>query len=255
MGVTLLDGIDDRWKWGTLAAGLAATSTTAWTRLILCKRGAGAIGDAAFDALGYLQSGATIRAGFSFDGTDHVQMDFGSQRVTTATFTSSTDVLLMILSKAAGTVTPRIGVQVGSGGTMTHANLSGTQADTGSADNLITGSWKGTADYFDGWIGYEAWWSGAMSDVNKAACGTNWRTSDAWLNAHGTPTYSCEYNVAVASFVDMAGNASTLTSTGTTLDAGETLDGWNFNGTGGAAAATFPGPKSFLQAVNRSSVW
>ncbi len=240
MGVTLLDGVDDRWQWGTLATALQNTSSTAWTRLILCKRAATAIGDSSFDALGYLQSGTTIRAGFSFDGTDHVNMDFGSNRVTTATFTSSTDVLLMILSKGAGTVTPRIGIQVGSGGTMTHANLSGAQADTGSSDRLITGSWKGTADYFDGWIGLEAWWSGAMSDSDKASCGANWRTSDVWNVAHGTPTYLSEYNVAAASFTDLAGNASVLTVTGTTLDTGETLGGWNFNGTGAGAAVSIP---------------
>lgn len=232
MAATLLDGVDDRWVWGTLTATLQGASSTAWTRLILCKRAATSIADAAFDAQGYLQSGATIRAGFSFDATDHVFMDYGSNRATTATFTSSTDVLLLVLSKAAGTVTPRIGVQVGSGGTMTHANLSGTQANTGSSTQLITGSWKGTADYFDGWIGLEAWWASALSDSDKAACGTNWRTSDVWNNAAGTPLFLCEHNVASGSWVDLASNASGLTVTGTTLDTGETLNSWNFDGTG-----------------------
>jgi hypothetical protein len=97
---------------------------------------------------------------------------------------------------------------------------------------LNIGSGPLSSEFFDGWVGVVAWWEGAMSQANKEALDNNWRTSDLWNSAHGQPTFLCECNVAGASVTDLAGNASSPSVTGTTLDAAETLDSWNFDGTG-----------------------
>jgi hypothetical protein len=239
MGVLKFDDTNDYVRFGTVDASLAAVSTTAWTVAVLLKRaGTGAN----WDAISYAISTTTIRAGMSFEGssTDQVYMDYGSNRNTGATkFTNTTSPYLLVLSKAAGASTPRLGWKLGSGGAWTHTAMSGTQADTGSCTLIDIGSWKTSTDYFNGWIGVVAWWSGAMSDANKEALDDNWRTSDLHSSAHGTPLFLCELNVAGGSLVDLEAHASGLSvPNAPTLDSGETLDSWNFNGTGAGGGAT-----------------
>ena len=233
MGCLDFDGVDDKLKWTTLAQALKDVSDGAWTLAILLKRD----GTGTFDAIAYLLSGSgvgTAEAGLSFDSTNKTLVDVAGLGANGPTaLASTTSPYLIVVSKGAGSVAPRVGFKLGSGGAWTHENTDASVPDQIDATMLEIGAWEG-GDPFNGHIGVVAWWEGAMSDANKEALDNNWRTSDLWTSAHGTPVFLAELNVAGSSVVDLAGNASSLTATGTTLDAAETLDSWNFDGTGAA---------------------
>lgn len=224
-------------RWSSLNTPLSNLPTGAWTVAMLVKRSLTATADAAaFDGQCYLLTGAppgSVQAGYSFAGApnqDKVATDLSSFGFSPSAFTNKTSPYLLVLSKAAGTSVPRLGWKLGSGGTWTDENLSTAVANGTAADLLQIASWQ-DSDFGDNWYGVCAWWSGAMSDANKQSLGTNWRTSDLWNSAHGTPAFLAEFNVAAGSVVDYASNASGLTATNMTLDSGETMDSWNFDGT------------------------
>lgn len=232
MGVLQFDGVNEQLKWTSLATALANTSDGAWTLGLL-----GRISDTGhFNGWAYLLSGAgagTARAGISYsDTTDQMTIDVGSTVEFPSNFLTFTDPAMFVISKGAGTVTPRMAWKLGASGGWTHENASGTLADQTAAAQLQIGTWQDT-DFFEGWLGVVAFWEGAMSDANKEALDNNWRTSDWWASAHGRPTFLVELNVAAANVVDLAGNASSLAIAGTpSLDAGETLNDWFFDATG-----------------------
>lgn len=194
------------------------------------------VGD--FNAVSYLLAGAgTTQAGLSYSSsTTHGIVDVLAGSNFTSVINNTANPYMFAVSKGAGSVAPKLGWKLGSGGAWTH-DTAGTALNDQSAANAIdVGVWQSTGDPANAWIGVVAWYEGAMSDVNKEALDDNWRTSDLWNSAHGTPTFLIECNVAAASVVDLAGNASVSSHVGTTLDAGETLNSWNFDGTGVAAA-------------------
>lgn len=255
MGVLKLDNVDDRLRWTTLAAALANTSDGAWTMAMVFKR-ASVGGD--FAALSYLLSGTgngTTRAGLSINTSNVPLIDVGGTFSFASALNSTASPYMIALSKGAGTVAPRLGWKLGSGGAWTHENAGATMIDQAAATMLDIGVWQGTGDPMDGWVGLVAWYEGAMADVNKEALDDNWSTSDIWNSAHGTPTFCAECNVAAGSVVDLAGNATVTSHVGTTLDAGETLDSFNFNATGGVAAPPTailsPQPKFIDIGMNR----
>lgn len=237
MGVLKFDNVDDRLRWTTLASALANTSDGAWTMVAVVKRNA--VSD--FGAISYLLSGAgagVTEAGMSFNGSSQGICDFGGGVQFSSTLTSTANPYMIAVSKGAGSATPRLGWKLGSGGAWTHENAGAAQTDRSAATMLDIGVWEATGDPLDAWVGVVAFYEGAMSDVNKQALDDNWRTSDLWNNPHGHPTFLVELNVVAASVVDLAGNASVTSHVGTTLDAGETLNSWTFDGTGAATATT-----------------
>ena len=246
MGVLSFNGSTDQLKWTSLTATLADVSDGAWTMAAVCRMGAGAISH--FNGFAYLCSGAgagVAEAGLSYSASndqlfvdvDGIGIDFPDDFLTFP-------VLLMVaVSKGAGTVIPRLAWKIDAGGSWTHRDASGTLPDQIDATQLQIGTWQDT-DNFEGHVGVVAFWEGAMSDANKEALDNNWRTSDLWNSAHGQPKFLVELNVAAGSVVDLAGNASSPSHSGTTLDAAQTLDSWNFDGTGSgapAAEATYGG--------------
>lgn len=238
MGVQKFDGTIDRVKWATLASPIANLPTGAWTLAILTKR----VATGAYGGLSYLLSGAgdgVAEAGASFRGgaapdVNKLILDTGNSRLSVSTFTS-TSPYLIVISKAAGSAVPRVGWKIGAAGAWTHENFSDTDGDQVAATMLEIGAWQ-NGDFNSAWIGAVAWWSGAMSDTNKEALDNNWRTSDWYNSAHGTPVFLCQLNVAAASLVDIIGNASGLVAESggnyPTLDASETLENWTFDGNG-----------------------
>jgi hypothetical protein len=69
-----------------------------------------------------------------------------------------------------------------------------------------------------------------------------------------------EFNVTASSLVDLAGNANSLNFTGTTLDAAETLNSWNFDGTGAGGGGSSgdsgrPAPAGMFDAELNSRMW
>lgn len=241
MGVLLFDGVDDKLQWTTLGTNLSNTSDGAWTCAGLVKVVTSLDGGVSYLHSGTAPTGSS-RIGLGMSADDHVNVDpsSGPYCVTSGTFTDTTNPYIWVASKTSGTVAPRLGWKLGSGGAWTHVDLiGGLQANQAAATFLQIGANIGTF-FFNGHIGVVAYWEGAMSDTNKETLDNNWRTSDWYTNAHGTPTFLAELNVAAGSVVDLIGNATSLTTTGTTLDSGETLNSWNFNGTG-IVATTYTG--------------
>jgi hypothetical protein len=241
MGVLDFDGVGGRLEFSTLAAALGNLPTGAYTMAALCKRDA----MASTDAIGYLKSGAspgTTKAGMSPFSATQVSLDITSGCTFTVTTMTTAIRYGFVIGKAAGTTTPRLSVKdMTTPAAIAHVNGSTTVANQTAADNLEIGSWQ-DADPFGGHIGLVGFWSGNMSDTDRAALFTNSRTSDWWNSAHGTPVFLAELNVAAASVVDLAGNASGLSVTATvSLDAAETMASWNFDGTG---APPWPPPGS-----------
>lgn len=233
MGVLLFDGVDDRLRWTTLAQALKDVSDGAWTLAALVKRQTPI---STYDGICYLLSGTgngTTEAGVSFRDDNTLLADIAGVNgcFTSTPLTSTASPYLLVVSKGSGTVQPRVGWKLGSGGSWSHETFPVSVPDQIDATILEIGAWE-TGDPFEGYIGLVAWWEGAMSDANKEALDDNWRTSDWWNSVHGQPKFLAELNVAGASVIDLAGNASDLAVTGTTLDGGETLDSWNFDGTG-----------------------
>ncbi len=243
MGVLSFDGVDDKLKWATLASGLANVADGAWTVAVLLRR---ASGSSPYPGVAYLLSGSgagVTRAGVSMDFSWVTIVDVDPYTVGAGSaLTSTTDSYMVVAAKAAGAGSVRYSVYPKAAATWTHTTSSGTLADQIAATMLEIGAWQG-GDTFPGWMGLVTFWEGQLSQANVEALVTNWRTSDLWGSAHGQPKFLAELNVAAGSVVDLAGNASSLTATGTTLDAGETLTSWNFNGTGGASPKALVVPR------------
>lgn len=223
----------NRVKWTTLAATLADVGDGAFTMAIAVKR---ATDDASFHGLMYGLSGTgdgTVEQGMSLNGSDLMVIDDGGFPASTLAITGTTETYFLVLSKAAGSGAVIHSRYVKSTTTWTHQGP-GNRADQIDFTMIEVGAWQ-NGDFFNGWVAVAAWWEGDMTQVNKEALVTNWRTSDLWTSAHGTPKFLVEFNVAGGSLVDLAGNASGITVTGTSLDAAESFASWNYDGTGAAA--------------------
>jgi len=266
------DGTNDRVRWNSVKEAIAKLPAGAHTALYLLNRNAANLSDN-YDAIGYLLSGSsagngTAQSGISFKGAvteaerDRILWDVGTQSLGATRFTNITDPLLIIVSKATGSAKPRIGWKFGAGGGWTHLDLAANIGNAAEATMLEVGAWQ-NGDFLNAHVGAVALWSGAMSDAHKEALGANWRTSDIWNSAHGNPVFLCELNVAVASLVDLAGNASSIqaqaSSNYPTLDAGESLGGWSFNGKGAttktlgqATEADAAQPRSFTKTIRKT---
>lgn len=230
----------NRVKWTTLTATLADIGDGAFTAAIGLKR---ATDDAIFHGLTYGLSGAgdgTVEQGMSLNGSDLLVIDDGGFPASTLAITGTTENYFIVLSKAAGNAAVTHSRYVKSTTTWTH-NGPGNRADQIDFTMIEIGAWQ-NGDFFDGWVAVCAWWEGVMSQAEKEALVTNWRTSDLYSSSFGTPKFLVECNVTGASLVDLIGNASGLTVTGTSLDAGETFASWTFDGTGSAAAAPIVPP-------------
>jgi len=236
MGVLQFDGIDDRLNWTTVTSDLANVSDGAWTMAALLKRNAT---PAVTKGIMYLVSGAggtATEAGLSFgrgvgNNAPFLDLTGGGSNAFPSLLSSTTDTYLLVVSKGSGTVAPRLGWKQEPGGAWTHEDADTTVADQIASTGVHIGMWLG-GEFIEAHIGLVGIWEGAMSDAHKEALDNNWRTSDWWNSAHGTPKFLVELNVATASLVDLAENASVPSHVGTTLDAAETLDDWNFDGIG-----------------------
>lgn len=220
----------NRVKWTTLAQALKDVGDGAYTGVWVLKR---ATDDAVFHGLGYLLSGTgngIVEAGLSLNGSDNLVYDGDGFPASNLAITGTTETYMVVVTKAAGLSPLTYSRYVKSTGVWTH-HSPGSLADQIDATMLELGAWQ-NGDFFNGWIGVNAWYEGAMSQAQKEALVTNWRTSDLWTSAFGQPQFLVELNAAAASLVDLAGNASGVTATGTSLDAAETLAAWNFDGTG-----------------------
>lgn len=240
MGALRFDGVDDIISFSTLAQALKDVTDGAWTCCVVVKR---ANTGNTYQGMSVLRTAGANEAGISWMGSgggatqNSVYIDVNAVNTPTG-LTDTTNPYMLVVSKGAGTVTPRLGRKLGSGGAWTHENFDGTLPDQIDATILEIGASTLSTEFLNGWLGVVAWWEGAMSDADKEALDNNWSTSDLYNSAHGTPVFLAEFNVAGSSVVDLAGNATGRAVTGTTLDAAETLNSWNFDGVGGGGGTS-----------------
>lgn len=227
-------------RWQTIAAALGQVPTAAFTIATTYKPFSSG---AQYNGLLYLCTAAPLtRAGLSRKGTtNNVFMDAPSG---TASFepaasyplNDTAEEYIGVTVKASGTVTPqfyryRRSVDQWEGPS---AASEGVMSPQTAGTLLEVATWQGGGDLMDGWLAVQGIWDTDLTTLEVQSLSQNWRTSD-WVNL--APLYCCEYNVAAASLVDLMGGASNLLVTGApTLDAGETFDSWNFDGTGGPPA-------------------
>lgn len=221
-----------RLRFDTLTAPLQSLPTGAWTIAVLFKR----LGTADTDPLVYIIDtlDSTPYMGISVDSSDNPNVDTGpGSHAFASNINSTSNPYLFVVSKTAGSAAPTISWKLGSGGAWTDDTCNAALGNGLTSEQLEIGAWLGEDLSMNGWIGVIGMWSGAMTLTNKKSLDDNWRTSDWWNSAHGTPVFLMQMNVATGSLVDLAGNASNQTSaTLPTLDAGETLNSWNFDGVG-----------------------
>lgn len=223
-----------RIRWSTLATALANVSDGASTMAFgPFKRG---VDDSNFHGLSYLLSSTgngVTEFGLSLNGSDLLVLDADGFSASTLAITGTTENYFIVASKAAGAGAWIYSRYVKSTTTWTHETV-GTRIDQVAATFLDIGCWENTSDLLNGWVGCVGYWEGAMTQANKEALVTNWRTSDLWTSAHGQPAFLTQLNTLTPT--DLAGNASGINvGASLTLDAGETLASWNFDGVGGAA--------------------
>lgn len=235
MAVLRLDGVDDKLKWTTLTSALQQVSVGPATCAFLIKPVALETGST-FDAFGYLLSGAgtgTVRFGLSANSGDNLLGDYGTSTASAIAVQDGVSQMVVLRKPIAADLDIIYSLYSFLVGTWAHSpTISGIGLADVAATMLEVGAWQGS-DPYDGYMGLASFWDGSMSQAQVEELSANWRTSDWWNNSFGQPEFLAQMNVAGASVTDMAGNASNLTVTGTTLDAGETLDGFNFDGTGG----------------------
>jgi hypothetical protein len=97
------------------------------------------------------------------------------------------------------------------------------------SDELLLGSGQ-SFDILDGWMALFGVWDKMLTQAGVEALDNNWATSDWQNHAEGAPVCLIHCNVAGASLVDLAGQATNVTATGTVMDF-EPIGTWVFDGT------------------------
>lgn len=231
MGVLRFDATPDWIRFQTLATPIANVSDGAFTIAVLLKQ---AVDGGTFQAYTYLcTAGPIVRQGLSRDSSGMLINDAGDTNGT-LDIAGTTETYIAVVRKAAGSSLCTYSLfSKGAGTWATEGNGSTSLADSVAATMIEIGTFQGGSDLANAWIGLLGYWEGDMTQANVQHLDDNWRTSDWWTNPHGQPKALIECNIAAASLVDLAGNASNVLVTGTpTLDGAETLSSWNFDGTG-----------------------
>jgi hypothetical protein len=211
----------------TLATALQNVSDGAWT--IACPIRFNALGGGNFRALGYFKASGVVKAGLSINaiGPSPV-VDLGSGPTASGINPSTgTDYMYVAAHTSAGTVT--FSRYTKSSNTWDHNTPATTLSNQIASDSLEIGAWQG-ADLLDGWMPAFAAWEGKMDQTNVEALSVGWKTSSLYSSAFGAPLFLTQLNTT--SPTDMMGNASGLTVTGGSVDSGQTVSDWLFDGTG-----------------------
>lgn len=233
MGILQFDELDDI-VYGDCDTALGDLPTSAYT-LACGVRHDNVAGN--WDAIMYLFTGfdatGTAEAGISHSGSENnyfADVGGGGSSFASTRPVGDTDYVL-VLRKAAGTVAPILSIfQAGS--TWEHITGNNAVANQTACQSIGFSTWEAGADPLQGWLAWFAAWSGAMSQANAEALVANWRTSDLYNSAHGTPVALVEFNTDTP--VDLMGTIATLNvGGGPTVDAGQTFASWDFDGIGG----------------------
>jgi hypothetical protein len=239
VGVLSFDGVDDWAQAATLTQVVKDIPNGAYTIAYVFRR----TSTGTFDGIGYLSAAGVALVGCSFDSASDLNSDTpnapGAASNSSVDLTQTTDTNIVVLSKPAGSsvVTYRWKKEP-AGGWSSQASP-GPEIAEADATALDIANWVG-GDFWAMKLGLIGIWDVALSQTDAEALDDNWRTSDWWTNAGGQPKCLVELNTLTP--VDLAGNATAWTVSGATLDGAETLDAWNFDGTGAPAPAPSVNP-------------
>lgn len=160
----------------------------------------------------------------------------------TTTVTGTTDTWFYCCRKPDGNAAGTISLaNLTTAAAMTHetGSVVNEPAAGRTSDRLVIGHYDNTSDAFVGWQGlffaFDFGAGGSLpNDTQIASLITNKRTSDIYNLGLGTLVCLVEFTTLTPT--DLAGNATSWSASGSpTIDSGETLAGWNFNGTGGGS--------------------
>lgn len=165
--------------------------------------------------------------------------------VTSTTFTSTTDWLIVVLTKTSGTTLPRfhwVNLTTPAGWTHQNGNQNTGNPASQSGGTMRTGEYADTDDANVN-LAVIAEWGVALSDGQCEELSVNSRTSDFWNNTGGNPVALYELNQAAStdSVPDLAGGGATWSLTnGTTVEGSTDPPSWNYNGIGSVAEVPPP---------------
>jgi hypothetical protein len=181
--------------------------------------------DGVFHAIiGNHDSGGTARCALELRNTNVVAYNDGAAGVfSTSTVLVGDGWVLVVVTKAAGTVTPRAHIYKGT--SWVHENMSGTKADslTQAGGTIRFGEWQGVDD-FNGRLARAAEWNVALTDAQVEEL---YGDIARWLgNSGGAPVGA--WNFTSSPLTDLTGGGADETArAGTTLVSDEPagLDG------------------------------
>jgi hypothetical protein len=237
MSAWQFDGVDDFGYFSTLATALQNVPTAAHTIAWLGRRNETGV-ETGITSLA--TAGGTARLVIEMSPTNTLYFDCnGSTSGLTAP--TDTNTVIYVATRTAGAAqTPHAYIRdLTTGVTDVDADWPGTSSDgtaLASTDRVYVGCLTDTLAFGAEWCGLLGYWDVALSGAQVAELWANKRTSDWWTNSGGQPQFLAE--LTSASPVDLTGNSSFVSFNGT-VDAGETLENWNFDGTGNNAGGSF----------------
>jgi hypothetical protein len=169
-------------------------------------------------------------------GSDFMQNSLGgaSDSVSTVTVTNASGWVLLVITKASGSATPRMHRYNLTGATITRGNGSVAQADS-TSPLTSTYRWEFGKDEFTGHVAYKmgaaAVWNQALSDAQVDELYAHLNTNDWLLNSAGPPLALWEFNqpTATTPIRDAAGGGAVQDQiSGTTVDTTDLPPGWTF---------------------------
>lgn len=242
------DGVDDIARFDSLATALANTSGAAHT-LFIVARPHTAASAASYDGLLSLGDATTgiksaleraSNTGVIYWDSSQSTPDVTSSHTITTNVSDYWILVVARISDTAATTSTRFHWRnLSQLGNWTHSDATSSVAAafSSSATALRIACYSNAAD-LSPWV-YAACgaFNYALSDAQvEAAFGANGAalaTSDIWTASGGAPVALIECNVAAASLVDLAGNATSIAVGGApTLNTGEAPANYTFDGTG-----------------------
>lgn len=169
------------------------------------------------------------------------------QRTSTFTILPSDNWVILVVSKAAGTVLPRCHRYKFDTATWTHENMNATMADaSGTADRVIFGERNAASDDLNGKIALAGAWTSVLSDSDVELLDNG---LSSWTSLNPVALWRFDTDNVVSGLQDTIGGADETSHTGTTFSTDEPT-GFSYAASaptgGGGGAGTSKGHRSVM---------